>query len=486
MNIAQNILAELDPILNAKSLAIIGISTREQGSGSSFLGALREFGFEGTLYAVNPRGMEIPGFRVYPNVRDIPDQVDLALIMVPASAVPTVVEDCLAKGVKGVEIFSSGFSETGEEDGRRLEAELSRIARKGIRIIGPNCFGIYCSANKLTFLAGLDFPQKRGPVAFISQSGGHSVEFGLWAKAYDIGLSKVISYGNGCDLNELDFLEYLAQDPETKIVGAYLEGTKDGRRLVDTVGRISKVKPVIIWKAGLTKLGARVVKSHTGALGGEERIWEGFFRQSGAIRARNLNEMTDFITAFLYLPGDTGRRISVVGGGGGMGVVAADACSQAGLEIPTFDDEIQQRLRPLLPAAGTSVRNPVDFGGPMMPPPVYEKILEIVASTDDVDVIVVTHLVHFMYNARRFQGFSLSAIDELLSIPLRIKERFGKPVVVVLPMVQPDVEALGEEEERRRIQSYYLSAGIPVYPSLERAVKGISSLIQYYSEAGRG
>lgn len=485
MNIAQNILAELEPIFNTKSLAIIGISTREPGPGSSFLGALREFGFEGELYAVNPRGREIPGFRVYPNVRDIPDQVDLALIMVPASAVRTVVEDCLAKGVKGVEIFSSGFSETGEEEGRRLEAELIKIAGKGIRIIGPNCFGLYCSANRLTFLAGLDFPRKRGPVAFISQSGGHSVEFGLWAKAYDIGLSKVASYGNACDLNELDFLEYLAQDTETEIIAAYIEGTKDGRRLLDIVRQISRVKPVILWKAGLTRLGARAVKSHTGALGGQERIWDGFFRQSGAIRARNLDEMTDFIIAFLYLPSSTGRRISLVGGGGGMSVVVADACSHAGLEIPPFDDDIQQKLRPLLATAGTSVQNPVDFGGPMMAPPVYEKILETVASTD-VDVIIVTHLVHFIYNARRFQGFSLSAINELLSVPLRIKERFEKPVVVVLPVVQPDVGALGEEEERRRIQNYYLSAGIPVYPCLERAVKGISSLIQYYSEVRRG
>jgi len=484
MNMAQNILMELEPIFNAKSLAIIGISTRDQGSGSGLLGALREFGFEGKLYAVNPRGKDIPGFRVYPNIRDIPDPVDLALIMVPASAVPTVVEDCLVKGVKGVEIFSSGFSETGEEDGRRLEAELTRIARRGIRIIGPNCFGIYCSASKLTFVAGLDFPQTMGPVAFVSQSGGHSVEFGAWAKAYNIGLSKVISYGNGCDLNELDFLEYLSQDPETKIIAAYIEGSNDGQQLLETVRNVSRAKPVIIWKAGLTRQGARAVKSHTGALGGEERIWEGFFRQSGAIKASNFDEITDVITAFHYLPSNTGRRISLVGGGGGMGVVAADACSHAGLEIPPFDDDIQQKLRPLLPAAGTSVRNPVDFGGPMMPPPVYEKILEIVAGTD-VDVIIVTQLVHFIHNARKSPGSLPGAIDEILEVPLRIRERFGKPVVAVVPLVQPDIGTLDEEEERRKIHHYYVNAGIPVYPYLERAIKSISSLVQYYSETKR-
>lgn len=480
----KNIVIELEPIFNAKSLAIIGFSTRNQGSGSGFLGALREFGYKGKLYAVNPRGNDIPGFKVYPNVRDIPDPVDLALIMVPASAVPTVVEDCLVKGVKGVEIFSSGFSETGKEDGRKLEAELTKIARRGIRIIGPNCFGIYNSASKLTFFAGLDYPQTTGPVAFISQSGGHSVEFGAWAKAYNIGLSKVISYGNGCDLNEIDFLEYLSLDPETKIIAAYMEGVKDGRRLLETVRRVSRIKPVIIWKAGLTRLGARAVQSHTGALGGEERIWEGFFRQSGAIKASSLEEITNIITAFHYLPSNTGRKISVVGGGGGMGVVAADACSHAGLEIPPFDDDTQRKLRPFLPAAGTSVRNPVDFGGPMMPAPVYEKILEIVAGTD-VDVIIVTQLVHFIHIARKLSESSGVAIDEILEVPLKIRERFGKPVVSVVPLVQPDIDTLGEEEERRRIHHYYVNAGIPVYSDMERAIKSISSLVQYYSKIQR-
>jgi len=247
-------------------------------------------------------------------VLDIPESIDFAMITVPAKIVPSVLEDCLAKGVKAVEIFTAGFSETGEK-GRILEEELVKITKRGIRAIGPNCFGVYCPASRLTLLPGADFSTESGPVAFISQSGGHAQEIAREATGSGIRFSKVISYGNACDLNEVDFLEYLAHDPETRIIAAYMEGPRDGQRFMKLVQDVSKTKPVLIWKVGLTREGAQAVSSHTASLGGEEATWGAFFKQTGAVRVESKEELIDTIMALLHLPPSTGRRVAVIGGG---------------------------------------------------------------------------------------------------------------------------------------------------------------------------
>ena len=273
---------ELEEIFNPKSVAVVGASSSMK-FGSFFLNSLKGFGFEGDLYPVNPKESEIMGLKSYPSVKEIPGDVDLVGISVPAKYVPGVMMDCKEKGVKAVEIFSSGFSEL-NEDGIALDEELVSIARDGsFRIIGPNCFGIYCPSSKLTLLPGYDFSKESGPVAFIGQSGGYSADLCVRAKGWGINFSKVISYGNASDLNETDFMEYFLNDPETKIITAYIEGIKD-KRFVEVLRDVTKEKPVIIWKGGLTKSGARAVSSHTGSLGGQENLWKAVFRQTGAIQ----------------------------------------------------------------------------------------------------------------------------------------------------------------------------------------------------------
>jgi acyl-CoA synthetase (NDP forming) len=439
------------------------------------------FGYSGKLYAVNPQENEILGIKTYPHVTDIPEPVEFATITTPAPAVPTIVEECLAKGVKAVQILSAGFREAGEE-GRRLEEQIARTAAKGIRVVGPNCFGIYSPAGGLTILPGEGLPKESGPVAFISQSGGYSIRVSNRASSLGIRFSQVVSYGNACDINECDLVEYFGQKPEIKVITGYIEGPRDGPRLFRVLKEVSQTKPVIIWKGGLTKGGARAVNSHTGSLGGEEAVWDALFRQTGAIRVNGTEELIDTTLAFLYLPSFRGRRITVVGGGGGIGVAAADAGEKVGLSVPLFRPELQKKLASMVPPAGASTRNPVDVGGPRPFPQVLRSVLETVLTEGGVDIAIIDEL-HMSVSNRAMQNNAVpfaNLVAELSQIPVEVKKKLGKPIMMVLPVETNGPEDIDFEEARRKVVNYYLSEGIPVFLTLERAVKALANLVNYY------
>jgi len=470
------------PIFYPKAVAVIGASSDLEKFGGRVLMALKEFGYKGRLYPVNPREREIFGLKAYPSINDIPDSVEFAVVSVPAPATPAVLRQCLARGVKAAEILSSGFAETGQEEGRRLEAALREIACDGLRIIGPNCFGVYCPAGGLTILPGADFPRESGPVAFMSQSGGFAVRMGHLARGWGVRFSKMVSYGNACDINEIDLLEYFAQDPETTIIMSYIEGVTEGQGFLDAVRKVSLTKPVVIWKAGLTRAGSRAVSSHTASLGGEERVWEAFFKQSGAIRAHSLDELMDTAIAFLHLGPNVGSGMGLVGGGGGLGAEASDACERAGLSIPPLTPQSLEKLRAIIPGAGTGIQNPVDVGGPFPKADFLRSVLEVVASDPNVDVVLLNGFVLFGWTVfpRLSPQESEQLGEELRKIPRYIKERFGKPVVVVQPHFPGEVEMLHLEKESRRTRDYCLEAGLPFYPSLERAVNAVAKVVYYY------
>jgi len=473
---------EFEPMFYPRSVAVIGASADERKFGGRFLRTLQEFGFNGELYPVNPRESEVAGLKAYATVKDVPSKVDFAVVTIPAHFVPQVLEDCVAKGVKAAEIFSSGFSETDTAEGRRLEQKLRKIAKKGIRLVGPNCFGIYCPGGGLTLLPGSDFPKESGPVAFVTQSGGHAVELAREARGWGIRFSKIISYGNACDVNEADLLEYLALDPETRIITAYIEGTREGRRFRELVQQVSKTKPVVIWKGGLTQAGARAVSSHTGSLAGEEAAWDALFKQTGALRVRSKEELIDATVALLHLPPNTGRRVAVVGGGGGISVAAADACDEVGLAVPPLSRRIQRELSRVIPPAGTSVRNPIDVGRPVIFVEEWHKVLESAASARNIDTLIATQAMHlFMYDRMRaFFDTSGSFVQDSLQAPVSIKERFNKPIVMVLPEGGTEVEMMEVEKTRRQFRDFYFSHQIPVYPTLERAARAVAKVVEYW------
>ena len=354
----RNILAELDPIFHPRSVALIGASGKQGKIGRVLMERFLDTGFQ-QFYPVNPRESEILGVKAYRTVTDIPGPVDLAIVLTPTDAALAAVKECAAKGVRAIVITTAGFGEAGE-NGKELEREMVRIARKsGARIIGPNCVGIYCPSSKLPF--PLPASKESGTVGVVSQSGFFADFLTVTATANGIRFSKAISCGNESDLDVIDFLEYLGEDPETEIIVAYLEGVKDGRRFYHLAKEISKKKPIILWKGGVTEAGAKAAASHTGAMAGSGPIWEGALRQAGVISVKSFEEVIDSLYALHLQPLPRGRRVAIISGPGGTAVSTTDRCLEMGLEVPPFSAHTFERLRKAMPPVGGSINNPIDL-----------------------------------------------------------------------------------------------------------------------------
>jgi acyl-CoA synthetase (NDP forming) len=313
-------------------VAVVGASTNPDSPGHDYVRSLLDFGYGGAIYPVNPRATELLGLKAYPSLGDVPGDVDYVICCIPSEGVLGVVDECRAKGARVLQLFTGRFSETGRSEGVRLERELMRrIRAAGLRVIGPNCMGVYYPAGGLSFRP--DLPKEPGGVAFLSQSGNNAVELILHAAVRGLRFGKVVSYGNAADLDVPDFLSFLAGDPETEVIAAYLEGVHDGRRFLAALRSAADAKPVVILKAGRTAAGARSAVSHTAALAGSHAVWWGALRQAGALQVDTLEEAIDMLAAFSFLRRPRrlgGRRVGVVGGGGGRSVQSADACAEAG------------------------------------------------------------------------------------------------------------------------------------------------------------
>ncbi|HVP16806.1 MAG TPA: CoA-binding protein [candidate division Zixibacteria bacterium] len=464
---------ELDGIFNPTSIAVVGASSDPDKAGHQFFRGLIDLKFNGDIYPINLEGIDVLGFKGYRNLMDIPGPVDYVTVAIPAHEVPKTIEDCSTKGVKVAHIFSSGFSETGKEDRIKLETQIVDIAKRGnVHIIGPNCMGIYHPKIGLSNF-GIFTSKENGPVCFISQSGGNNGDFARMGLVRGLRFSKLVSYGNGCDLDSTDFIGYFTWDPETKVICAYIEGVKDGRRFIKSLKEATTVKPVIILKGGLTEAGTRAVSSHTGALAGSDAIWKSLFRQTKAVQVESLGEMIDVALAFSHMPCPKGRRAGIVGIGGGASVAAADSCERAGLVVPPFMEDTMTQLEKITPIAGTGVKNPVDSPvGSRVSIPDYEKTLKLVASDPQIDFLIV-HVTIDWYMRTPEDRKNLRDSTEAL---LRNKENFGKPAAAVLRSSYslPTWKAFLEEQKQ------YLDGRIPVYLTLEDAANAISRLIQYH------
>ncbi len=460
-------MVSLDVVFYPRSVALIGAS-KDVGFYIDPISAskLRE-----KFFLINPRAGEVSGLKCYPSILDVPEPVDYAIFAVPARVVPEALEECGRKGVRVVHIYSSGFSETGLEEGRLLEEEVLKIARKyGIRIIGPNCMGVYCPESGLFF--SHDLPSESGPVAFISQSGGQAVNFvfeGLWR---GFRFSKVVSYGNALDVDFVELVDYLAGDPKTSIIGAYVEGLRKTGGLLETLRNASEKKPLVILKGGQTEDGARAAASHTGVLAGSAKIWEGLIKQVGAVSVETFEDMADFIMGFLYAFPPKGRGVSIVTTSGGSAVVHSDLCVKEGLRVPRFSEETQAELRKIIPVAGSSIRNPLDawmaFQSGILP-----EALNIVSRDTNIhSLIVEVQPGGFkVYTAR-----DPSVVEKFTSILgetcKKIMSEQGKPtMIVVTKSIYPEFEA--------KIRSKFQSMNLPVYQSIYEAAKALSKLYMY-------
>jgi acyl-CoA synthetase (NDP forming) len=465
----QEKLEEFEPVFYPKTIAIVGASRNEQKMGSVYLNGLLAGGFEGKLFPVNPKTEEIMGVKAFPSVSSIPDPVDYVIITVPRDLVLDVLEDCALKKVRVVQIFTAGFSETGAEEGNKLEEGIIKKADKGkFRIIGPNCIGVFSPKNKMRFFGA----GESGFVAFISQSGGHVAKIILDGMTRELQFSKIVSFGNGCDLNDTDFLEYLAIDPETKIIGIYLEGTKDGKKLFKLIKETSKIKPVVVWKGGRTDTGAKAAASHTGSLAGSYTIWNDAVKQAGAVNVESFEELVDTLLAFQFLPKIENNNVALIGGfadgAGGASVAGSDACASAGLNLSPFSKEIDEMLNDLIPLEGSITVNPLDLSRLEGNLDVLSRIIGLIDSDPRTDIIIINEDIDII-------SFFLSPSmpGRITDLLIESKKVCKKPMVVVSPPALL-------HDKRAKEENKLSDAKIPVYPSIDRAAKAIMNVITYW------
>ncbi|MBM4452059.1 MAG: hypothetical protein FJ013_07060 [Chloroflexi bacterium] len=430
-------LTKLKLLFEPRSVAFIGASNDPEKWGFRILANLIDGGYQGKIYPVNPKGGEILGWQVYATVADIPETPDMAVIVVPPQQVAGVVRECAAKGVQAGIVITAGFAETGDE---KLEQELADVARRGgMVLVGPNSQGIVNTQAKLYPQIPPLFPQT-GHIAAVSQSGAIIGNICRHLIMRGFGCSKCISSGNEADLHTEDYIEYLADDPQTRVMLSYLEGIKDGSRFFKVARETSKKKPIVLIKSGETDAGAKAAKSHTSALAGSDAVYQTVFRQTGIIRVRNLYEMLDTALAFLCHPLPRGRRVGIVASGGGAGVLAADACAKLGLEVVELPEETIKELDSFMPA-WWSRGNPVDlvagtFGeGPL-------RALEAVVKSPVTDGVILLGLIPAVRPPARVTEYSSEGdrkriqddmVTRLVGLYDRIAEMmktYGKPVII--------------------------------------------------------
>jgi acetate---CoA ligase (ADP-forming) subunit alpha len=462
---------EIDRIVNARSVALVGASSSPFKFGSLFTMSQTRVGFDGPVYLVNPKEKEIMGQRAYPDLLSLPEVPDLVYIMIPAHRAMDVLRECARIGVRGVIIMAAGFREIGEE-GAKLENEALRLADEGgFRMIGPNCFGIYNPRNGLTLLPGYDFTRTPGDTAFISQSGGFSVHLAREGQSLGMRFSAVVSYGNAADLDEADFMRYFARDPQTSYIAGYLEGARDGRDFADALAEAAAAKPVILWKVGKGESSRRAVVSHTGSLAGSSDIWEALLRQCGAIEVSGIDETLDVLIALQKFGRNPGKRLLISGGGGGLGTYGADLAEDLGLEIPALDHSSFERMQEALGRAGAVAGNPLDIGAPLIPLDEFEGAMREAARNSTTDILIFDLALNFAYPLLGPEG-----LDRATDILIESHRESGKPVAVVLYSRACDVGDLTFEEKLRELRAKMLDAGVAVFASMPRAIRALAGI----------
>ncbi|MBS7614238.1 acetate--CoA ligase family protein [Candidatus Bathyarchaeota archaeon] len=447
----------LDAFFKPRSIAVIGASREPEKVGHKIVKNLIEYGFKGRLFPINPKADEILGLKCYSSVLDVPEQVDLAVIVVPGKIVPIIAEECGKKGVKGIVVISAGFSETGRE-GTQLERELLAICRKyNIRMQGPNCLGLINTQNRMNATFASAKPTT-GNIAFISQSGALGSTILNWALQNEVGFTSFISLGNEADLTAADFLESLTEDEQTRAVGLYIEGVKDGPRFIEVSKKISMKKPVIVLKSGTTDVGVRAVSSHTGSLAGSDVAFSAAFRKAGVIRVDKLEELFELVLAFENQPLPRDKNVLIITNGGGPGILVADACEKMGLNLPLLELNLREELRCSLPPHA-SLNNPIDILGDADEKR-YELALKIGLKSQNVDGIIVI-----------LTPQAMTPSDRVAEVIAEVRKSSNKPIVTAF---------MGLDDDSSAIKTL-LKNDIPNYPFPESTAFVLKKMYEYAS-----
>lgn len=466
----DNLLAKLDRAFNPRTLAVVGDNAK-----TDYLWLRAMSAFRGKKYFVQtskedwPTGQKL-GFECYRSILDIPGPVDYAMLSVPRKAALEVVAQCIQKDVGGVALFTAGFAEINTPEGIESQKRMADMAQQaGLVLIGPNCMGIY--NRRLGVRQNSDQPVgDGGEVGMISQSGTHAVLLGISGARYGIRLSKSVSYGNAIVLDSPDYLEYLAQDPETRAIAMYIEGAKDGRRFFEVLKRAARVKPVLVWKGGRTEDGSRAAASHTAVLAQSPKIWKAVIKQCGAIEVGNLDSLLDTLNVLLHCKPVKGNNLALLAMSGGQSVAIADAFTEAGFRVPPLTEASYRKLASFFDVIGGSYQNPFDVSWNITTEALMG-MLEVAGQDDNIDTIVLELGLRFLSlrwrdnYAERLAAF-FGAISEL-------KARSPKPILVIANPVNREGEAMDAIAK-------LAERGIPGLWGFERGAAALRKVTDYY------
>lgn len=463
---------KLDRMFNPEVVAVVG------DKGPNYMWLQNNMPFKkkgGRLYSVQLDEKEIPGIEAlgiqnFRSMADVPEPIDYAVVAVPRQVSPYVLKDLIANGANGAGFFTSGFAETGEELGIKLQDQLTAMAREAnFNLVGPNCMGLYLPKSGVRFNA--DAPvTDAGKIGFLSQSGTHGIMFSLVSAANGLYVSRCASFGNAVVLDVSDYLEYLMLDDETEIVGMYVEGVKNGRRFFEVLREACKRKPVIVWKGGQTEAGARATMSHTGSLAAPQAVWDGMMRQCGAITTNNLDETIDTMKLLLNSKRPKGNGMALLAQTGGQSVSITDAFAKADLRVPRFSEKTYAELGEFFNIVGGSYQNPLDMAGTIQGSmDTLDRILRILDADPNIDAMAME--LSAMFAARQWKKVP-DSLDKTIDTLAAHQERSQKPFLVIL---HPAHEA----EYVASIAPKFHAKGIPLFQSFERAAAAMQRVLAY-------
>ena len=460
----ERILAAMTRIMQPNAVAVIGASAGEGKIGNSVMRNLIDGGFEGAIHPIHPKADEILGRKCYASVTDVPGDVDVAVFCIPAALVAGALAQCGAKGVPGAVLIPSGFAEIGEHE---LQAEVVRVARENnVRLMGPNIYGFYYTHKNLCATFCTPYTE-RGEVALSSQSGGVGMAIVGFSRSAKMGVSAIVGLGNKADIDEDDLLTFFEQDPNTSVIAMHVEDLKDGRAFADVAQRVAKKKPVVVLKAGRTSMGARAANSHTGALAGDDRVYDAVLRQCGVIRARSLNDMLEFARGLQALPTPKGENVLILTGAGGSGVLLSDACADNDLTLMPMPDDLDAAFREYIPPFGAA-GNPVDITGGE-PPATYRATIDLALGEDRIHALVIGYW------------------HTIITPPMVFAELLGEAVAAARQAGndKPVVASLVGDVEIERACDYLMERNILAYPyTAEKPVAVLGAKYRWARAAG--
>ncbi|MGQ9647765.1 MAG: acetate--CoA ligase family protein [Thermodesulfobacteriota bacterium] len=450
----------MEALFKPRAVAVIGASDNPGKLGSHVMRSLTEGGYPGKVFPVNPGKKEILGIKTYPSLLQIPESIDLSIIVLPAESVPNTFQECKEKGAKGIVLITAGFKEIEDKRGETLQREITELAnRYGMKVIGPNTFGVVNLHLPLNASFTPEFSWvEKGGIAFVSQSGGMSHLTGFLAMRSQTKFSKIIGLGNRCNVDFDEMVEYLIEDPETSVIALYMEGMDHPRKLMEVAKRARGKKPILSYKVGRSTTGDRASQLHTGSLAGKHEIYEAAFRQSGILTVQSSEELLDTAKALALSSLPEGKSVAVLSGQAGPAMAACDVCEMEGLTLPSFSREIQQRIESLLPPLAIRT-NPVDMGPAWYDSDAIKGIVQAVLQDREIDAVILCIM---------FASANRASVGNLAD--LLLQPRAQKPIFCCISAPKGIWD-----KEIERLEA----AGIPNYPTPERVAKALVNLVRY-------